>query len=252
MKYAQPATANISEQEKTFRTFISNDPVLSYFLETGSIGAKERFAKQEVYKDAAFVAFVSPYFQEAYVKAILNALDLKDTNLMSDVASNPILLDYEHRQLAFDQILVYLEEKKAKLASLHHKLIMHELTDFIELPDYTNNMTISNLNYLPGEFLEFRSSYAGVAIKVVNALCNRELNMSLNMVTNLRELTVDMQTSHDVTALYKLLNNATDEQKSLERGPEEVANFLSQLFPRHRRHNHDLWIFIGIALTILS
>lgn len=254
MKYVQPTTANISEQEKTFRAFVSNDPVLSYFLETGSIAANERFAKQEIYKDPAFVAFVSPYFQEAYVKAILSVLDQKDTNGMSDVAANPVLLDYGHRQKAFDQILVYLEEKKTKLASLHHKIIMHELTDFMELPDFTNIMTITNLNYLPGEFLEFRSAYAGVVVKVIKSIANQEMKMSLSMATNLRELTVDMQTSHDVIAVYKLLDNANEEQKSIENRSAEFLDFVSRLARRHRRHNHDsgLWICIGVAITILS
>jgi hypothetical protein len=112
MKYEQPVTADIPEQEKAFRTLISNDPALSHFLETGFMHSNARFAKEAIYKDTAFLAFISPYFQPVYVEAIRAAFVLKDTNAMSDVAVNPILLDTGHRIQAFDQILVYLEEKK--------------------------------------------------------------------------------------------------------------------------------------------
>ncbi len=234
MQYEQSVTANISEQEKTFRTAISNDPVLLHFLLAGTMSSNERFAKQESYRDPAFVTFISPYFQDAYVKATISALDLKDTNLMSDVAANPVMLDYQHRQQAFDQILVYLEEKKAKLASLHNKIVMHEPMDFMELPDFTNIMTITNLNYLPGEFLDFRTAYAGVALKVIKSIANRDIKMSLNMNTNLRELIVDIQTLHEITEFYKVVSSADNEQSAMEC---ERAH----RWHRHHRRSHSDW-----------
>lgn len=232
MQYEQSIAANISEQEMTFRTAISNDPVLLHFLQTGTIGSNERFTKQMIYKDPAFVTFISPYFQDAYVKATINALDLKDSNLMSAVAANPILLDYQHRQQASDQILVYLEEKKAKLAALHYKIIMHEPMDFMELPDFTNITTITNLNYLPGEFLDFRSAYAGVAMKVVKSIANQDIKMSLNMNTNLRELIVDMQTLQEIMEFYKIINSADNEQKAME---------CERAHRWHRHHRYGHW-----------
>jgi hypothetical protein len=248
MKYEQSATTNISDQEKAFRTVISNDPALSYFLETGSIRDSARFAKEAIYKDTGFLTFISPYFQDVYVEAIRSVFVLKDISLMSDVAANPILLDTGYRIQAIDKILVYLEERKAKLASLHYKLQMHEPVDNADLLEYTDRLTICNLNYLPIEFLEFRSTYAGLVMKVINSLVNRDLPTSLMMITNLCELVVDVQTLHDIHALCTLLRNANKEQKSLERGPQEVLDFLSFL---SRRRRHGLWTFIGIAIVIL-
>ena len=208
MKYEQSATANISEQEKAFRTFISNDPALSKFIETGSVSPNARFAKEAIYRDPAFLSFISPYFREAYVNAIISAFDLRDTNMMSDIAMNIILLDDAHRKQAFDDIQVYLEEKKAMLASFHAKLQMQEPINILSLTEHTGIETICNLNYLPVEFLEFRSTYARVIMKVINTLVNRDQRTSMIMVSNLRQLTVDMQTANDVDALYKLIDNA--------------------------------------------
>lgn len=241
MKYEQPIAADIPEQEKVFRTFISNDPALSHFLETGTLQNNARFAKEAIYRDPAFLAFISPYFQAVYYEAIRIAFDLKDTTRMSDIAVNPILLDDAHRRQAFDRIMVYLEQRKAVLVSYHYKLQMHEPFNIVSLSEHTCIQTISNLNYLPIEFLEFRSTYAELVMKVINSLVNRDLPTSLNMITNLCGLIVDMPTLHDVHALCTLLHNADKEQKSIERGPEEVSSFLSRL-GRHGRHD-SLWPF---------
>lgn len=216
MKYEQPIAADIPEQEKVFRTFISNDPALSHFLETGSAHPKARFAKEALYRDPAFLVFISPYFKKVYVNAIIRAFDLKDTRLMSDIAINAILLDDEHRKQAFDDILVYLEQRKTVLASFHAKLKMQEPFDILSLTEYTNIATISNLNYLPAEFFDFRSTYARVIMKVINSLVNRDQQTSMIMITDLRQLTVDTQTAHDVDALYKLLKNAVQQTSASE------------------------------------
>lgn len=216
MRYEQPVTADIPEQEKAFRTFISNDPALSHFLETGSAHPKARFAKEALYRDPAFLAFISPYFREVYVTAIIRAFELKDTCLMSNIAINAILLDDEHRKQAFDDILVYLEQRKTVLASFHAKLQMHEPFDILSLTEYTNIATISNLNYLPAEFFDFRSTYAQVIMKVINSLANRDQRTSMTMITDLRQLTVDMQTAHDVNALYELIKSAAPQTSAME------------------------------------
>jgi len=206
MKYKQSAAANISEQEKTYRTAISNDPALSNFLETGFIRPNAKFAKEAIYRDPAFLAFISPYFHEVYVNAIIRAFDQKDTILMSDIAVNTILLDDAYRKQAFDDILVYLEQRKSVLTLFHATLQMQGAVDDVILTEHTGTSTICNLNYLPGEFLEFRSNYAQVIMKVINALVEQNLLTSMKIVIDLRQLKVDIQTSKEVKALYQHLH----------------------------------------------
>ena len=240
MKYEQTAPANISEQEKIYRTLISNDPVLSYFLATGSIPPNARFVKEAIYADIPFLAFISPYFKEVYVQAIRTAFAQKDMNLMSDVAANPILLNTESRMQAFDEILVYLEEKKTKLAAMHYKLQMYEPLEFTDLLAYTDPKTIGNMNYLPVEFLEFRSSYAEWVVKAIKLLVNRDLQTSLTMVCDLCDLKVDMRTLQEVHALCKLIHDADNEQKAMECDRERLYHSISRL---GRRYRHDPWSF---------
>ncbi|PWV46179.1 hypothetical protein [Chitinophaga sp. S165] len=216
MKYEQSVAANISEQEKAFRTFIGNDPALSYFLETGSMRKNAKFSKEEIYKDPAFLAFISPYFQDVYVKAILRAFDLKDTNLMSDVAVNPILLDDAHKTQAFDQIRRYLEEMKGKLVSLNNRLQLGGSVTITELSEHAGIMVIANLNYLPLEFQDFRSGYGKEIFKVVRWLVSRNFSAALNIATDLRQLKCDAQTTYDNDALYQTLENASQKSSAAQ------------------------------------
>ncbi|UPK68395.1 hypothetical protein [Chitinophaga filiformis] len=241
MKYEPSATADISEQEKAFRAAINNDATLSHFLETGSIQENARFAKEAIYTDPVFLAFISPYFREVYIAAICKAFEQKDTNLMGGIAANPVLLNSGHRMQANDEILLYLEEMRTKLAALHHKLVMYDPFEFTDLLAYTDVSTISNMNYLPGEFLEFRSSYAALVVKVIKALVNRDLPTSLTMVCDLCELTVDMPTQQDVHALCTLIHDADQEQRGMERDKERLYKFLTT--PRRRHGYDDLWPF---------
>ncbi|MCF6404547.1 hypothetical protein L3C95_16745 [Chitinophaga filiformis] len=206
MQYERSASVNISEQEKTFRALISNDPALSYFLETGTMQPNAKFAEEVIYSDPAFLAFISPYFHEVYVNAITSAFDLEDTNLMGDINMNAILLDDAHRKQALDDILIYLEQRKAALELFHATLHMQGPINIFILAEHTSIDTIYNLNYLPAEFQEFRSDYAQVIMKVINSLANWYQSAAMTMITDLRELSVDMQTANDVEALYTLLN----------------------------------------------
>jgi hypothetical protein len=135
---------------------------------------------------------------------------------MSDIAVNPILLDDAHKKQAFDQILAYLEERKAKMVSLSNKMQLGDTTLILDLSEYTGIMTIANLNYLPAEFQEFRSAYAKEIIKVIRLLISRDFSTALNIATDLRQLKCDAQTTYDADALYQTLENAAQKASAAE------------------------------------
>jgi len=251
MKYEPSQTANISEQEKTFRTCISNDPALSYFLQTGSMRPNATFAKQVIYQDPAFLTFISPYFKEVYVNAIIRAFDMKDTSLMSDLAMNTILLDNAHRKQAFDDILVYLEKKKGALVLFHSKLRKQKRVDIPNLAEHTSTIVICNLNYLPTEFLAFRSTYAQATMKVINVLVKRDLPTAMDMITDLRQLTVDAQTSHEVDVLYKQVNHANQQTRTSNTNGSGNSSASNSSGSSSKSSSYVLSFVIGIILIIV-
>jgi hypothetical protein len=227
MKYEPSPDLNISDQERSFRSFISNDPALSYFLETGSMRKNGRFSKEAIYKETAFLAFISPYFEDLYVNAVLRSFDLKDTNLMGDLASNPILLDDVHRKQAFDKILRFLEEKKAKLLSINSKLTLGGPVMTADLSEHAGIITICLLNYLPDDFQAFRTEYAKEIIKILHNLYNKDFQAALNIATDLRQLKCEAQTAYDADAFYKVLENASQRATATQGAAEGSSNPLS-------------------------
>ena len=221
MKYELSASATISEQEKAFRSYVSNDPALSYFLETGTLRKNAKFAAERVYKDPAFLDFMSPYFEDIYVKAVFRCFDLKDTNLISDIAANPLLLNDAHKKMAFDKIFKFLEEKKAKLVSLANSIQMGYHVDMIELSEHTGVMTICILNYLPVEFQAFRTEYGNEIVKLVRSLMTKDFNSARNIITDVRQLKADAQTTYDADELYQRIENAAQKAAAVESASEE-------------------------------
>jgi len=224
MKYELSPGATISEQEKAFRSFISNDPALSYFLETGTLRKNAKFAKEELYKDPAFLAFISPYFEDIYVKAVFRCFDLKDTNLISDIAGNPLLLDDTHKTMAFGKITKLLEDKKARLISLSNNIQMGYQVDMIELSEQTGVMTICILNYLPVEFQAFRTTYGNEIVKLVRSLMTKDFNSARNIITDVRQLKADAQTTYDAEQIYQQMENAAQKAAALESAREESSS----------------------------
>lgn len=224
MKYETSLDLNVSEQEKAFRSFISNDPALTYFLETGSMRKNAKFSREEIYKDPQFLAFIAPYFEDLYVKAVLRSFDTRDTNLISDVAANPLLLDDAHKQKAFSRILSFLEDKKTGLISYANKIQLGEGVNVITLSQYIGIINICILNYLPIEFQAFRTAYCKEIIKLARTLVSGHFNLALNIMTDTRQLKCDTQTTQEADALYLSLEEAAQKANAAANIPEASSS----------------------------
>jgi hypothetical protein len=241
MKYeSQSWDANISSAEKSFRSFISNDPALIYFLETGTLRKNAKFAKEEIYKDPAFLAFISPYFETVYADAVIQCFQTKNTNLISDIAMNPVLLTDAYRQHAVSKILAYLEEKKKRLVSLTNQAQLGGAFPVVEAEDYIGIMVISVLNYLPMEFQSFRTAYATEIIKMARGQLGHDLQRALTIMDNVRQLKCDSHVAADANALYKQLDEANTK---IQVAANAAADSGSS--------GGNIWVIISVILVIL-
>lgn len=215
MKYtSQSWDANVSETEKSFRTTINNDEALAYFLETGTIRKNAKFRKENVYNDPAFLAFIAPYYEPVYTAAVIRSFDTKDTNLMSDIAANPILLDVTHKQKAFARIEQHLE---GKLRMLQNATTQIQQGGFIvpaELEDASGIMAICILNYLPMEFQPLRTKFCIQITNTARTLVSRDLDLAVSIATNVRQLKADAQATFEADTLYKSLENIQERARA--------------------------------------
>ena len=241
MKYtSQTWDPNISEMEKSFRTFINNDQALTYFLETGTMRKNAKFAKETIYSDPAFLAFISPYYEPVYTAAVIRSFDTKDTNLMGDVAGNPILLDVTHKQKAFAAIEQHLEQKLRQLQNTSLQIQQGGFIVPAELEETSGIMVICVLNYLPIEFQSIRTKFAVQIVNTAKALMNRDFELASSMATNVRQLKADAQATYDADALYQSIERVRESAQASAGNSDGGGGGIS------------IWGIIGIILIIIK
>ncbi|SFF02773.1 hypothetical protein SAMN05518672_114112 [Chitinophaga sp. CF118] len=242
MKYnSQSWGPGASEEEKSFRSFISNDPALSYFLEMGALRKNSKFSKEEIYKEPKFLAFISPYFESVYTAAVIRCFETRDTNLISDIAANPLLLDDAHKQSAFSTIEQFLAKRLKQLEFANNQIQSDGPIIPSELEEHTGIITICLLNYLPQDFQSIRTDFCKQIMTTVRLLISKDFSLALSIATNLRQLKCDAQATYDADNLYQTLVNAN-----------EKANAISASQGSSGGGQLSVWGIIGIILLIIK
>ncbi len=86
----------------TYHVAIANDPVLLNFLEKNELQFGDWFKKEEMYKDPAFLEWISPYYYESFTRLGYNSLTILDENVWITLFANPILLTSYYQDQAWD------------------------------------------------------------------------------------------------------------------------------------------------------
>jgi hypothetical protein len=203
MKYATHLPT--SEATTTFNAIIQHDPVLLSFLETGSFTRQAHFQHEPYYQDPAFLQFIAPYFEPVFTATVIECLQTKDLERMTDLMANPILLDSLHEEKSYRAILQVLHEKSSRLLSLRNQLQMGNNISTTALQEDTDLTALYLLNELPDEFHSFRVEYCKELLQTARLLGKRYPNLALTLLTDIHLLHCDekllLQADH---MLYEL------------------------------------------------
>lgn len=187
---------------------IAADPALLQFLQTGKINPGQKFNYNPLYQEPDFIAFVSPYYKEAFNRHILKALASNDYTRIAGIFGNPVLLtgeDYDH---CFGKLHGYLEEKLHGVIQLKERFAANNRTDLSSLHDYYIYDWVNTLNKLPEEFANFREDYTielyNLAVDLWNGKRRNEARTllygieSIDASPHMKNLIADLQrqTSH--------------------------------------------------------
>lgn len=193
MQYTKNDILNIfdglqSPATLSFHSLIAHDPPLLLFLQTGALKNNARFQKAPLYKEAGFLAFISPYYETVFTDLLLKCFEQQDTRVISDLMKNPLLLNGAYKEKSFRRIFRYLNERKSRLSGMHQQLQLHQPVDNGRLEMLTGINMVCLLNYLPLEFQVFRDEYAVQMFDVACAIKQTDVYRSNLVMGNLRQL----------------------------------------------------------------
>lgn len=202
-----------SPEEQAFYSFISHDPVLSTFLETGNLQSHAQFTANKIYKDPRFLHFISPVFEDVFTSAVIQCFRTGNTSMMNDIMANPILLDDEYQERSYCSILTFLQAKQQKLRSIWHTLQLKHKIKPSDLEPLTSSITITLLNYLPDEFQWWRSEYSNELVKITRLLAKTDYYMALELITNTIQLNCLPSSQQRAEECYRELLNVEANEK---------------------------------------
>ena len=204
-----------SPEEQVFYSCISHDPVLSHFLETGNLQNNARFTRNTIFKDPRFLHFISPVFEDAFTSAVIQCFRTGNTDMMSNIMANPILLNDEYQERSYCTILIFLQAKQQKLISIWNNLQLKHKIKPSDLEQQASPTTITLLNYLPDEFQGLRSEYCNELVKITKLLVKTDYQTALELILNAKQLNCLPQSQQRAEECYRELQNMDDNEKHL-------------------------------------
>jgi hypothetical protein len=202
MMYVPQSSRLTSSEEQVYLSFISNDPVLFHFLETGEIQSDDRFVQNDRYKSPDFLHFISQKYEAVFTAAIIRCFNTGNTGMMNALVSNPIFLDDEYQEKSYFTILNFLLAKQQKLLTIWNNL---QLKKKIHSTDIEQQTTITLLNYLPDEFQGFRSEYCNELVKISKLLALTDPHLAIELIISTSKLNCLPQSRQRVLECYQQL-----------------------------------------------
>ncbi|MBS0031189.1 hypothetical protein ACTJJ0_29780 [Chitinophaga sp. 22321] len=198
-----------SPAELHFHQEINNDPVLSQFLETGTMAGL--FADKALYKDNSFLSFIAPFYEPLFTAAVLTGLQQRQVTVLQYLFGNPLLIPGEQVKRSYDKIFRFLGEQYTALENL--RLVMErDRRTFLwkeEAGPYVSYTQVKLLNALPDVFMEWRSSYGILMINVALVLSSiGERKIALGILEDVQRLKSTAHVQENATHFISYVKEA--------------------------------------------
>jgi len=148
-------TGNLS-----FHIIVANDAVLLRFLEQHFLNNGDRFSNNELYADAGFIEWVSPYFFKSFTRFAEKCLPGKDDSGWVALFSNPVLMNSLYTEQAWQIIENIVRKDLANLYSFLKSKGSRGIHSIKKLIDSRYTLMLQQLPV--SRFTDLRNEYGAV------------------------------------------------------------------------------------------
>jgi hypothetical protein len=221
-----------------YHAAVAADPVLLNFLQKGSLRPGQKFSYNELYKDPAFIEFISPFYKAAFNQFVLKAVAGSNYDNTGAVFSNPMLLNGTDYDECLGKLHGYLEEKLQGVTVLKNSFAANRYTDLSSLHSFYIYDWVLTLNSLPDDFGGYREDYAVELYNFVVDLWNgKKRDEATAMLYGIQNIKTDGQVKKLISDLLDKMSAAQQPADSSSGGGVSGGRIV--------------WAVISIILVLL-
>jgi hypothetical protein len=221
---------------KDFYFYLNSNKKLNQFLINGNKNLFSSFKQDSILKLNEFVNFISPYYTEKFNKAVSNAFEDEDIDLLKSILKTSFLISQKDINTAFKSVTNILQNRLAELSeirtdikneeSIYDNDDIHEVLDLVI--EYFPTESLNCLpNYFQSQILKIANEINYLNVAIWDNFDNTQVSQDL--LEHILTLNIDGLNKPTFQKNYEIVKRKNEERIEEERNAPILRKYAGYL-----------------------
>lgn len=221
---------------KEFYLYLTSNKKLNEFLVNGNENVFNSFKQDSIFKLPDFVNFISPYYAPKFDKALSNAFENEDVELLKSILKTSFLVSQSNVNTAYKTISNILQNRLAELSeirtdikneeSIYDDDDIHEVVDLVT--EYFPTETLNCLpNYFQSQILKIANEINYLNVAIWDNFDNTQVSQDL--LEHILTLNIDGLNKPTFQKNYEIVKRKNQERIEEERNAPILRRYAGYL-----------------------
>jgi len=221
---------------KEFYLYLTSNKKLNEFLVNGNENVFNSFKQDSIFKLPDFVNFISPYYAPKFDKALSNAFENEDVELLKSILKTSFLVSQSNVNTAYKTVSNILQNRLAELSeirtdikneeSIYDDDDIHEVVDLVT--EYFPTETLNCLpNYFQSQILKIANEINYLNVAIWDNFDNTQVSQDL--LEHILTLNIDGLNKPTFQKNYEIVKRKNQERIEEERNAPILRRYAGYL-----------------------
>lgn len=221
---------------KEFYLYLTSNKKLNEFLVNGNENVFNSFKQDSIFKLPDFVNFISPYYAPKFDKALSNAFENEDVELLKSILKTSFLVSQSNVNTAYKTVSNILQNRLAELSeirtdikneeSIYDDDDIHEVVDLVT--EYFPTETLNCLpNYFQSQILKIANEINYLNVAIWENFDNTQVSQDL--LEHILTLNIDGLNKPTFQKNYEIVKRKNQERIEEERNAPILRRYAGYL-----------------------
>jgi hypothetical protein len=221
---------------KEFYLYMTSNKKLNEFLVNGDESLFDNFKQDSIFKLADFVNFISPYYAPKFDKALSNAFENEDVELLKSILKTSFLVSQSNVNIAYKTVSNILQNRLVELSeirtdikneeSIYDDDDIHEVVDLVT--EYFPTEPLNCLpNYFQSQILKIANEINYLNVAIWDNFDNTQVSQDL--LEHILTLNIDGLNKPTFQKNYEIVKRKNQERIEEERNAPILRRYAGYL-----------------------